>query len=71
MKLVEALHWLNAHGLTPDFINENAPQRIQQYGGDTRKISADFYIDDRIIGQKIDWLKICREILSNMEETHK
>lgn len=70
MRLVEAIQWLNAHGVIPDYVNENAPDRIQQYGGDTRKISADFYIDDKIVGEQIDWLKICREILKQ-EEEHK
>lgn len=27
--------------------NENLPERIAQYGGDCRKISADYYFDDK------------------------
>ena len=36
----------NEHGISFDLINENAPWLIEQYG-DTRKISADYYLDDR------------------------
>ena len=34
-------------GLFFDAHNENLQERIAQYGGDCRKISADFYCDDR------------------------
>ena len=30
-------------------MNENLPELIELYGGDTRKISADFYIDDKAV----------------------
>jgi hypothetical protein len=30
-----------------DAYNENLPERIAEYGGDCRKISADFYVDDK------------------------
>ena len=33
--------------MTFDYINENAPEKVGQYGEDTRKISADEYIDDK------------------------
>jgi hypothetical protein len=29
-----------------DYYNKNAPERIELFGGDCRKISADWYIDD-------------------------
>lgn len=44
-----AVEWCKRRGLTFDYVNENAPSRIKQYGGDTRKISADLYIDDKAI----------------------
>lgn len=47
--LTAAIDWCAAHGITFDYINENAPQIIEQYGSDTRKISADLYIDDKAI----------------------
>lgn len=30
-----------------DYYNENCKEVIEQYGGDCRKIVADFYFDDR------------------------
>lgn len=38
--------WLVRNHVAHDYINENAPERIAQYGSDCRKISADIYIDD-------------------------
>lgn len=40
-------NYLTEKGIQYDYINENNPERIQKYGGDTRKISADYYLDDR------------------------
>lgn len=45
--LEEAIKWTGRQGLSWDAINENLPERIEEYGGDCRKISADFYIDDK------------------------
>jgi hypothetical protein len=45
--LEAAKKWCLACGLAFDAYNENLPERIAQYGGDCRKISADFYYDDR------------------------
>lgn len=36
----------NEHGIEFDYINENAPWMIDKYG-DTRKVYADIYIDDK------------------------
>lgn len=48
--LREALEFLDAHQIPYDYANENCPERIKQFGNDCRKIGADFYIDDRMIG---------------------
>lgn len=45
--LKEAVLFCNSHGLYFDEVNENLPELIAAYGGDTRKINADYYIDDR------------------------
>jgi hypothetical protein len=46
-------------GVRFHLINENLPSNIEQYGGDTRKMSADIYIDDRQLGGiPDDWLEI-------------
>ena len=45
--LDEALIWCRELGIVFDAINENLPERIEQYGGDCRKVSADEYWDDK------------------------
>lgn len=45
-----AVKWCAERGLRFDAVNENLPERIDRYGGDCRKISADIYLDDRAIG---------------------
>lgn len=51
--------WLIDNDIPFDFINENDPKRTAQYGGDTRKISADVYIDDKnIFCTRINWFNI-------------
>ncbi len=47
--LRDAVRWCAAHGLVFDTQNQNVPERIAQYGGDCRKVSADLYIDDRAL----------------------
>lgn len=44
--LLPAVEFCRDHGLEFDAINENLPELIAAYGSDTRKISADIYIDD-------------------------
>ena len=46
LKPIIDIHW-GDYGIQFDHVNENTPERIRQYGGDCRKISADWYIDDR------------------------
>lgn len=47
--LQEAVEFCKSCGLEFDAVNENLPSKIIKYGGDTRKISADYYIDDRCL----------------------
>lgn len=47
--LQRAVVWCEQQGLHFDAINENLPETIALYGGDSRKITADYYIDDRCI----------------------
>lgn len=46
-ELLEAVSWCADIGLSFDSINENLPEIIEKYGGDSRKIHADYYIDDK------------------------
>lgn len=36
-------------GLIFDAVNENLPDMIEKFGGDSRKIFADVYIDDKAL----------------------
>jgi len=46
-QLGEAKRFLWKHGICFDLWNCNSYDRIKQYGADSRKISADLYIDDK------------------------
>ena len=45
--LDHAYYFLKANGIEFKYYNENTEKRIEQYGGDCRKVSADLYLDDR------------------------
>lgn len=45
--LTDAVSWCANQGLTFDAVNENLPEIVEKYGSDSRKITADIYIDDR------------------------
>ncbi|MEY8515351.1 hypothetical protein AALC25_00215 [Lachnospiraceae bacterium 29-84] len=47
-RLEEAVRWCSAHGLYFDAVNENLPEVLEWMGGDSRKIFAHEYIDDRM-----------------------
>lgn len=57
--LRRALQWLKQFGIVFNFINQNPTSDIEEWGVDTRKVFADFYIDDKNIDCKeVDWAKI-------------
>ncbi len=45
--LENALSWCREHELTFDAVNDNLPEVIELYGNNSRKISCDYYIDDK------------------------
>ena len=51
--LQDAVDLAKAYGLVFDAVNENLPEMIEAYKGDCRKISADFYIDDKAVDPRI------------------
>ena len=55
-KLEEAVKFTSELGIEWDAVNENLPEVIVLFGGDTRKIVADEYWDDRAVqmGEKTD-----------------
>jgi len=47
--LFQAVQFCIKAGLQFDTVNANLPEVIKQYGGDSRKIYADVYIDDKAV----------------------
>lgn len=47
--LDDAVGFCKKNGLEFDAVNENLPEMIEAYGNDSRKISADKYIDDAAV----------------------
>lgn len=50
-RLQEAVEWCRRFGLDFDAVNENIPEMIEWQGGDSRKIAADVYIDDKAVNK--------------------
>ena len=46
-KLAAAVEWCRFFGLEFDAVNQNVPETLEKYGMESRKISADVYIDDK------------------------
>lgn len=63
-ELDNAVEWCKEQGLEFDSVNENLDEIIKLYGGDTRKIQADKYLDDKnilvseILGKEVRGMKI-------------
>lgn len=45
--LQAAVDFCLQHGLAFDAVNDNLPDTVEQYGSNSRKITCDYYIDDR------------------------
>lgn len=45
--LENAVEWCQMQGLTFDAVNEPLPEQIAKWNNDTRKVYADYYIDDK------------------------
>lgn len=56
--LIEAINALKSKGIIFEYVNDSP---ITPPG--TRKIIADYYIDDRVITSSVDWKKIRKELL--------
>ena len=48
-----AVDWCKQMGLIFDAVNDNLPEVIEKYGCNSRKISCDFYIDDKAVSGNI------------------
>lgn len=60
-KLEEALLFCMQVGLSFNAVNENLPESIEKFGGDSRKIYADYYIDDK--NADVGKMEICIDYL--------
>lgn len=49
-RLAEAIEWCREWGLEFDAVNSNLAENIERYCGDTRKVFADWYFDDKNVG---------------------
>lgn len=56
-----AVRWCAQHGLEFDAVNENLPEVIDAYGGDSRKVTASEYWDDRAVRVNADEAKVMRD----------
>lgn len=65
-----AEYFLRDNNIPFHFINSNLPRVLDQYKQDCRKISADFYIDNRNIGGLPSWKEIYKivSLAANSEE---
>ncbi len=45
--LKDAVEWCTEQGIIFDAVNEPLPEQMDRWGNDTRKVYADFYIDDK------------------------
>lgn len=57
-----AISWCHEQGLDFDSINDNLPEVVEKYGVNSRKISCDYYIDDKAITTNIiDLLEVSED----------
>ena len=47
--LDRAVAWCGEQHLTFDAVNDNLPEIVAMYGNNSRKITCDYYIDDRAV----------------------
>lgn len=47
--LANAVSWCRQYQLEFDAVNDNLPEIVEQYGNNSRKITCDYYIDDRAV----------------------
>lgn len=47
--LNKAVSWCHRQGLEFDAINDNLPEVVAMYGNNSRKVTCDYYIDDKML----------------------
>ena len=51
--LEDAIKWCRQLGLEFDAVNDNLPETIALWGNNSRKITADYYLDDKPLPKKM------------------
>ena len=49
IQLQQAVDWCKEQGLEFDAVNDNLPEIVAFYGNNSRKITCDYYIDDKML----------------------
>lgn len=68
--LQDAVEWCRQQGLVFDSVNKHLPEQVARWGNDTRKIYADYYIDDRAVTLKEaeDMMDQIMEVAGGLQE---
>ena len=61
--LDNAVRFCRINGLEFDAVNDNIPEIIEKYGNNSRKITCDRYIDDRMFSKKIRKPNLIKELI--------
>ena len=68
LALSAAINALMIAGIPYHYVNSNFPHLIYKYSADTRKISADLYIDDKCLMGLPSWQEIYEIVTQKREE---
>jgi hypothetical protein len=66
--LVDCAVWLAKNGFRFHQINESCPENMIEYCGDSRKVYADIYIDDRSVSGLPSWDEIYNIIAKRQKD---
>ncbi len=66
--LENAVRFCRDNGLEFDAVNDNIPETIAKYRNNSRKITCDYYIDDRMLKRKIRRTYAFKEMLGRIME---
>ena len=61
-----AVNFCKGWGLTFDAVNDNIPEMIERWGCNSRKVSADVYLDDRAVNLTDFLKKYCNKRKGNV-----
>lgn len=67
--LEAAVEWCKAQGIVFDAINAPLPEQTAMWGNDTRKIYADFYIDDKAM--RVEELEVIMDQIVDIVDKYK